>query len=118
MRFYCLYIIYSTEVSEFLILLSFHYIILRHYLLKQICQLEIKTSIVSNLDFPSDTISLCFFFFFLIIDLHYFIPGVIAQSFSPTAELVIPTSTQTNKANTEIERQPVTVETKISKFSR
>ena len=43
---------------------------------------------------------------------------MIAQSFSPTAELVIPTSTQTNKANTEIERQPVTVETKISKFSR
>ena len=110
--------IYSTEVSEFLILLSFHYIILRHYLLKQIRQLEIKTSIVSNLDFPNNTISLCFFFFFLIIDSHYFIPGMIAQSFSPTAELVIPTSTQTNKANTEIERQPVTVETKISKFSR
>ena len=43
------------------------------------------------------------------------IPAVIAQSFIPTAELVIPTGTQTNEANAEIETQPVTVETKISK---
>ena len=43
------------------------------------------------------------------------IPAVIAHSFIPTAELVIPTGTQTNEANAEIETQPVTVETKISK---
>ena len=36
--------------------------------------------------------------------------------FNPTAELVIPTGTQTNEANAEIEMQPITMETKISKF--
>ena len=42
---------------------------------------------------------------------------MIVQMFNPTAELVILTETQTTEANTEIEMQPVTVETKISKFS-
>ena len=42
---------------------------------------------------------------------------MIAQMFNPTTELVIPTGTQTNKANAEIETQRVTVETKICKFS-
>ena len=41
---------------------------------------------------------------------------MITQMFNPTVELVIPTGTQTNGANTETEKQPVTVETKISKF--
>ena len=38
---------------------------------------------------------------------------MIAQIFIPTAVLVIPTGTQNNEANTDIETQPVTVETKI-----
>ena len=42
---------------------------------------------------------------------------MIPQMFNPTAELVIPIETQANEANAEIETQPVTVETKISKFS-
>ena len=42
---------------------------------------------------------------------------MISQIFIPTAELVIPTGTQTNEANAEIETQPVTVETKISNSS-
>ena len=42
---------------------------------------------------------------------------MIAQIFIHTAELVIPTGTQTNDANAEIETQPVTVETKISNCS-
>ena len=37
--------------------------------------------------------------------------------FIPTAELVIPTGTQTNESNAEIETQPVTVEVRISKCS-
>ena len=41
---------------------------------------------------------------------------MIAQIFFPAAELVILT-TQTNEANAEIEMQPATVETKISKYS-
>ena len=42
---------------------------------------------------------------------------MITQIFNPTAELVIPIGTRNNEANAEIETQPVTVETKISKFS-
>ena len=41
---------------------------------------------------------------------------MIVQFFIPTAELAMPTRTQTNKANSENETQPVTVETKISKL--
>ena len=37
--------------------------------------------------------------------------------FNPTAELIIATGMQTNEANAEIEMNPVTVETKITKFS-
>ena len=64
---------------------------------------EIRTSIVFNLSFPNNTIVSCFFFFFFIIVLYFLIPSVIAQIFIPTAELVIPTGTQTNEANAEIE---------------
>ena len=52
--------------------------------------LEIKTSILFNLDFASNTIELCFSFLFLIIDLWFLIPLVIAQIFNPIAELLIP----------------------------
>ena len=57
------------------------------------------------------------FFFFFIIDLYFLIPTMIAQMFISTAELVIPTETQTNKANAEIETQPATAEDRISKFA-
>ena len=53
------------------------------------------------------------FIFFLIIDLYFLITAVIVQIFIPTVEFVIPTGTQTNEANAEIQTQPVTVETKI-----
>ena len=39
---------------------------------------------------------------------------MIAQFFIPTAELVIPTGTQTNEADAEIETQPEIVDSKIS----
>ena len=42
---------------------------------------------------------------------------MIAEIFNPTAELEIPTGTESNEANAEIETQPVTVGTKISKCS-
>ena len=42
---------------------------------------------------------------------------MITQDFNPIAELVIPTRTQNNEANVEIETQPVTIEAKISKCS-
>ena len=49
------------------------------------------------------------------IDLYFLIPAVIAQTFNPTAELVIPIGIAINKVNEKIEMQPVTVEAKISK---
>ena len=66
--------------------------------------------------FPRNTIS-CFFLFFLIIDLYFLIPPVIAQIYIRTAELVMQTEKQTKEANAEIETQPVNVETKLSKCS-
>ena len=63
-----------------------------------------KISIVFNLAFPSNAILSCYFFFFLINYLYFLIPAVVAQTFNPTVELVIPTRTQTNKANAEIEK--------------
>ena len=50
------------------------------------------------------------FLFFFIIDLYFWIHAVIVQIFITTAELVIPTETETNEANGEIETQLVTVE--------
>ena len=79
--------------------------------------LETRTSIVFNLSFPNNTISSYFFFFFFKIYLYFLIPAVIAQIFIPTEEFVTPTRIQPNKANTEIETHPVTVEAKISKCS-
>ena len=78
-----------------------------HYLLKQIphdYESRIHLSIVLNLTFSNNNILSCFFFFF-IIDLYFLIPAVTAQMFIPTAELVIPTRTQTNETNAEIETQ-------------
>ena len=42
---------------------------------------------------------------------------MIAQIFAANAELVIPTGTQTNEENAEIETQLVNVEDRISNFS-
>ena len=42
---------------------------------------------------------------------------MIAQIFTPTAEVGIPTGTQTIEPKTEIETQAVIAEDKISKFS-
>ena len=77
--------------------------------------LEIKTSMLFNLHFASNTILSCFFFFFLIIDLYLLITAVIEQFFYPIWELVIPIGIPTKKAKAEMETHPVTVETKISK---
>ena len=73
-----------------------------------------RTSIVLNLSFPKNTVLSCFFFF--IIDLYFLIPAVVTQIFISIAELVIPTETQANEANAEIEMQPVTVENEVNLF--
>ena len=79
--------------------------------------LGLRSNLVSNLAFPSNTILSCFFPFFFIIDLHFLIPAVIAQIFNSAADLAIPrgTTTHKNEANAEIETQPLTGKLKIRK---
>ena len=78
---------------------------------------EIKTSMLFNLDFADNTILSCFFFFFLLIDIYFLIPAVIAQLFHTIAELAIPIGIPSKEAKTETEIHPVIVETKIRKCS-
>ena len=55
------------------------------------------------------------FLIFSIMDLQFLIHAVIAQIFSPTAKLAIPTGIPANEANTEIETQPLMAEIKTRK---
>ena len=70
-----------------------------------------------NLDFANNTILSCVVFFFLVIDLYFLIPAVIAQIFHKIAELVIPTGIPTKEAKIEMETHPVIVLDTISKRS-
>ena len=79
--------------------------------------LEIKISMLFNLDFAKNTILSCFFFFFLIIDLYFLIAAVTAQMFNPISELVIPIGIPTKEAKAEMETHPAIVEPKIRKCS-
>ena len=56
-----------------------------------------------HLDFADNTILSCLVFFFLIIDLNFLIPAVIAQIFNPIVELVIPILIPSKEAKPEIE---------------
>ena len=77
--------------------------------------LEINISVLFNLDFASNTISSCFFF--LIIDLYFLIPAVIAQISNIIAELLIPIGIPSKEVKAEVEIYPVIVEAKIRKCS-
>ena len=46
----------------------------------------------------------------LLLDLHFLILAVIAQTFNPISELVIPLGVPTEEEKSEIEIHPVTVE--------
>ena len=76
--------------------------------------LEIKTSMLFNLDFAKNTISSYFFFFFLIIDLYFLIPAIITRMFDSVAKLVIPIGIPIKEAQPEMETHPVIVEITIS----
>ena len=65
-----------------------------------------------SLDFANNTISSCFFFFFLIIDLHFLIPAAIAQILNPIAELVISKEIPSKEVEAELEIHPVIVKAK------
>ena len=54
------------------------------------------------------------FLFFVFIDLNFLIPAIIAQSYNPTAELVMPTVISTKEAKAIVETNPVTTEAKLT----
>ena len=58
-----------------------------------------------------------FILFFLMIDLYILLNAVIAQAFSPSAELAIHTGITTNETKADIGTHPVTAETKINDCS-
>ena len=63
-----------------------------------------------HLDFADNTIFSCFFFLFLLIDLHFLILATIKQSFNTIVELIIPLGIPSKKAKKEIEIHLVIVE--------
>ena len=79
--------------------------------------LEIKTSMLFNLDFASKTISSYLFFFFLIIDLYFLIPAAIAQIFNSIAEFLISMEITITDVKAETEIHSVIIEAKIRKCS-
>ena len=58
--------------------------------------LEIKTSVLFNLDFAKNTVLSCFFS--LIINLYFLIPVVTAQMFNLIAEIIILIAIQIKEA--------------------
>ena len=68
--------------------------------------------------FPNNNILSCFLFFFLVIDLFFLTPAVIAQISNPTSQLALPTGIPTNDSNANIETHPLTAEMKIRKCSK
>ena len=68
-----------------------------------------------NFYFANETILSYFFFFFLILDLHFLIPVILGQIFNPIAELVIPIGIPIKNSKAEMEAHPVTVEIRIRK---
>ena len=58
-----------------------------------------------------------FLFFFLIIDLYFLSPAVIAQIFNTVAELVIPIGITATEAKAKMVTHPIIVEIIISKWS-
>ena len=71
-----------------------------------------------NLVFASNTISSCFVFFFLIINLYFLTAEVIIHIFNPIAGLVISIGILSKEAKAEIETHSLTVEAKIGKCSK
>ena len=53
------------------------------------------------------------FLFFVIADLYFLIPAIIAQNYNPIAELVMPTAISMKESKAIVQTNPVTAEAKI-----
>ena len=80
--------------------------------------LETKTFMLLYLDFASNIVLSCFFFFFLIVDLYFLIHVVITQTFNPSAELLILIGIPTKEAKAEMGTYLVIAGIKTSMCSR
>ena len=84
-----------------------------------ICQsikvLKTKTSMLFNLVSADNYFLSCFFFLFLIIDVYFLIPAIIAEIFNSTAESPMSIGILTKEAKAEIKSHPLTAEAQISK---
>ena len=89
----CIYILYPTEISGFLIsYFTSKYSLdtlltktkLSRLIQESIKALQIKTLVVSNLIFVNSTILLCYFIFFLMIELYFLMSAVNAEFFNAT----------------------------------
>ena len=89
--------------------------------------LEIKTSVLINLDFANNICNfimlvllflnpLCFYFL-ISFDLHFWIPAVITQIVNLIVELAIRMRIPTKEAKVELEKYPVILEITISEWS-
>ena len=76
--------------------------------------LEINPFMQSKLVFAKNAISMCFFFFLLIIDLCLLMLAIMAQIFNPILELIIPLEIFTKEAKAQMKIHTVTVITKES----
>ena len=72
---------------------------------------------IFNLAFANNTILLCIFLLFLVIELQFLVPAVLSRIINLTVELVILMGIQANQAKTEIETHSVIVKSKVGKFS-
>ena len=75
---------------------------------ESIRDLEIKISMLFDLVLANNTILLCLFFLFLIIDFYFSNPAGIAQIFNSIAEFIITIGKPSKKAKAEIGIHPVT----------
>ena len=77
--------------------------------------LVIKSSILCNLFFASNTFDHSFLFLILIIYLYVLIPATVARLLNPIAELVVPVGIPSKETKAEIETHSVIAETNIRK---
>ena len=70
-----------------------------------------KNLIVFNLLFLK-TLFYCFFLVFLLIDLYFLIPKIVAWIFNRTAELAIPAGAPTSETNVEMQCRNTTTDSR------
>ena len=108
--------LYLSLISSFLSLCSYKTLFIKRNLswliAESIKAFEIKSPILFDLNFASNSILSSFFLFFLTIDSYFLLPTVIAQIFNLIPGIVIPIGIPIKETKEEMERHPVSAEPK------